>query len=78
VLELRDGIRKSDKGVNYSTDLHKPNNKLVNALLEHFWCMDEFRNGIRKSDRRVNYSHRLARTKQQVSYYIVGAFLVHG
>jgi hypothetical protein len=23
------------------TDLHKPNNKLVNAQLEHFWCMDE-------------------------------------
>ncbi len=23
------------------TDLHKPNNKLVNAELEHFWCMDE-------------------------------------
>jgi hypothetical protein len=23
------------------TDLHKPNNKLVNAWLEHFWCMDE-------------------------------------
>jgi len=22
-------------------DLHKPNNKLVNAELEHFWCTDE-------------------------------------
>jgi hypothetical protein len=22
-------------------DLHKPNNKLVNAWLKHFWCMDE-------------------------------------
>jgi hypothetical protein len=22
-------------------DLHKPNNKLVSALLEHFWCTDE-------------------------------------
>ncbi len=22
-------------------DLNKPNNKLVNAYLEHFWCMDE-------------------------------------
>jgi len=22
-------------------NLHKPNNKLVNAWLEHFWCMDE-------------------------------------
>jgi hypothetical protein len=23
------------------TDLHKLNNKLVSALLEHFWCMDK-------------------------------------
>jgi hypothetical protein len=23
------------------TDLHKPNNKLVSAQLEHFWCMDK-------------------------------------
>ncbi len=22
-------------------DLHKPNNKLVSAQLEHFWCMDK-------------------------------------
>jgi hypothetical protein len=22
------------------TDLHKPNNKLVNAQLEHLWCID--------------------------------------
>jgi hypothetical protein len=22
-------------------NLHKPNNKLVNPLLKHFWCMDE-------------------------------------
>jgi hypothetical protein len=22
-------------------NLHKPNNKLVNVELEHFWCMDE-------------------------------------
>jgi hypothetical protein len=22
-------------------DLHKPNNKLVSAKLEHFWCMNE-------------------------------------
>jgi hypothetical protein len=22
-------------------DLHKPNNKLVNAWLEHFWCINE-------------------------------------
>jgi len=24
-------------------DLHKPNNKLVNVSLEHFWYMDELR-----------------------------------
>ncbi len=23
------------------TNLHKPNNKLVNVWLEHFWCKDE-------------------------------------
>jgi hypothetical protein len=23
------------------TDLHKPNNKLVSAYLEHLWCMDK-------------------------------------
>jgi hypothetical protein len=23
------------------TDLHKPNNKMVIAQLEHLWCMDE-------------------------------------
>jgi len=23
------------------TDLHQPNNKLVNAYSEHFWCIDE-------------------------------------
>jgi hypothetical protein len=23
------------------TNLHKPNNKLINVWLEHFWCMDE-------------------------------------
>jgi len=23
------------------TDLHKPNNKLVNVQREHFWCMNE-------------------------------------
>jgi hypothetical protein len=22
-------------------DLHKPNNKLVSAQFEHFWCIDE-------------------------------------
>jgi hypothetical protein len=24
-------------------DLHKPNNKLVSAWLEHFWCMNKTR-----------------------------------
>jgi hypothetical protein len=42
------GTKMSDKWVNYSheltrtyTNLHKPNNKLVNAYLERFWCINE-------------------------------------
>jgi hypothetical protein len=31
-------IRTNDKQVNYS---HKPNNKLINVWLEHFWCTDK-------------------------------------
>jgi len=31
VLELRDGTKKNDKKSLTHTDLHKPNNKLVNA-----------------------------------------------
>ncbi len=41
MLELQDGIRMSDKHVNYSHEFTKPNNKLVNACLEHFWCTDK-------------------------------------
>jgi hypothetical protein len=33
--------RTSDKRVNYSHGRHKPNNKLVSAKLEYFWCTDE-------------------------------------
>ncbi len=25
----------------YKMDMHKPNNKLLNPQLEHFWCMEE-------------------------------------
>ncbi len=28
-------------GSNIHMDLHKPNDKLVSALLEHFWCINE-------------------------------------
>jgi hypothetical protein len=38
MLELRDGTRKNDKHLFTHTDLHKTTNKLVSALLEHFWC----------------------------------------
>jgi hypothetical protein len=31
-------------------DLHKPNNKLVNALLEHFWCINESLTNIDSQD----------------------------
>jgi len=34
-------IRTNDKQVNYSHKPNKPNNKLVNVWLEHFWCTDE-------------------------------------
>jgi hypothetical protein len=32
------------------TDLHKLNNNLVNALLEHFWCTDEPRTNSDSQD----------------------------
>jgi hypothetical protein len=35
------GIRTSNKWVNYSHKPKKPNNKLINVWLEHFWCTDE-------------------------------------
>jgi hypothetical protein len=38
MLELRDGTRMNNKRLTYS---HKSNNKLINAKLEHFWCMDK-------------------------------------
>jgi hypothetical protein len=35
------GIRRLiGKSINHM-DLRKPNNKLVNAQLKHFWCIDE-------------------------------------
>jgi len=44
------GTRKSDKQVNYHTDLHKPNNKLFSAWLEHFWCTDKPRTYMDSQD----------------------------
>ncbi len=41
VLELWDETKKNDKQSIIHMDLHKPNNKLVSAQLEHFWCQDE-------------------------------------
>jgi hypothetical protein len=35
------GLRRLTSNLITQTDLHKPNSKLVNALLEHFWCTDE-------------------------------------
>jgi hypothetical protein len=32
--------RVTNKSITH-TYLHKPNNKLVNAQLKHFWCTDE-------------------------------------
>jgi hypothetical protein len=43
-------------------NLHKPNNKLVSAQLEHLWCMDEPRANTNSQDSprpRVGGSHHL-------------------
>jgi hypothetical protein len=37
------GLRQVTNESIIHIDLHKPNNKLVNAWLEHFWWMDEAR-----------------------------------
>ncbi len=34
--------------------------------------------GTRESDKKINYSHKLAQTKQQVGWCVVGTLLVHG
>ncbi len=44
------------------TNLHKPNNKLVSAQLEHFWCQDELRANSDSQDSprlRLGGSHHL-------------------
>jgi hypothetical protein len=42
VLELRDGgLKQVTNESIISMDLHKLNNKLAKAQLEHFWCMDK-------------------------------------
>jgi hypothetical protein len=38
MLEFQDETKKNDKHLFNDTDLHKITNKLVSALLEHFWC----------------------------------------
>ncbi len=35
------GLRRLTRKSIIHMDLHKPNNKLVNAQLEHFWCTNE-------------------------------------
>ncbi len=35
------GLGKLTSNSIIHTDLHKPNNMLVNAWLEHIWCMDK-------------------------------------
>jgi hypothetical protein len=35
------GLGQVTSGSIIHTDMYKPNNKLVNAWLEHFWCTDE-------------------------------------
>ncbi len=53
------------------TDLHKPNNKMVNAQLEHFWCIDEPRANTNSQDSprpRLKGSHHLP------PYSIIGAY----
>jgi len=49
--------------------------------LQHFGGRRACKNSgmvIKTSDKRVNYSHGLAQTKQQVGYFVVGTFLMHG
>jgi len=38
---LRWGLRQVTSGSIIHTNLHNPNNKLVNAWLKHFWCTNE-------------------------------------
>jgi hypothetical protein len=35
------GLGRAPSGSIIHMNLHKPNNKLVNVWLKHFWCMDE-------------------------------------
>jgi hypothetical protein len=35
------GLGQVTSGSIIHTNLHKPNNKLVSAWLEHFWCANE-------------------------------------
>ncbi len=42
------------------------------------WVCWSFGVKTKTNDKQVNYSHGFAQTKQQVGWWIVGAFLVHG
>ncbi len=35
------GLKQMTSGSIIHTNLHNPNNKLVSACLEHFWCTDK-------------------------------------
>jgi hypothetical protein len=56
------GLRRlTSKSITHM-DLHKPNNKLVSAQLEHFWCTDEPRANTNSQDSpwpRLRGSHHL-------------------
>jgi hypothetical protein len=44
------GLGRTTSGSIIHTNLHKPNNKLVSARLEHFWCTDEPHVNINSQD----------------------------
>jgi len=44
------GLRRLTSNSITQTDLHKPNNKLLSAYLEHFWCTDEPRVNTNSQD----------------------------
>jgi hypothetical protein len=47
---LRCRLGQVTSGSIIHTNLHKPNNKLVNVWLEHFWCMDKPRSYTNSQD----------------------------
>ncbi len=56
------GLGQMISGSSIHTNLHKPNNKLVSAWLEHFWCMDEpwaYTDSQNSPQRELGGSHHL-------------------